>query len=114
MIGLLIGIVVSTFITYVTYKHIGISKVKHCYALWLDPKYWTSYNIVEAISWGAKAAIIIPGLIFGIHIWWLYFISLFTSIALIWVSNTKLIPTLVGFNTLWIFISTIVLINHII
>jgi hypothetical protein len=76
-------------------------------------EYWTNYNLVEAVSWLAKAMIIVPGLIFGLQIWWLYFIALITSMALIWASNRKLLPTLVGFNTLWIWISCMVLAQHI-
>jgi hypothetical protein len=34
--------------------------------------------------------------------------------ALIWASNCKLLPTLVGFNTLWIWISCMVLAQHLI
>lgn len=94
------------------YYFIGTKKIKDCYLMWFSKKYWTDYNIVEAASWFTKAVIIVPNLIFGIQIWWLYFLSLFTSISLIWASNKKLLPTLVGFNTLWVFISCAVLIKH--
>ena len=76
-------------------------------------EYWTNYNIIEAASWIAKAIIIIPGLIFGIQIWQFYFIALFTSLSLIWASNKKLLPTLVGFNTLWIWLSMMVIAQNI-
>jgi len=82
--------------------------------MWLDRKYWTNYNIIEAVSWIAKAIIIVPGLIFGINIWQLYFIALITSAMLIWASNKKLLPTLVGFNTLWIWLSMMVIAQHVI
>tara|TARA_E500000178_G_C16595525_1_gene562315 strand:+ start:271 stop:519 length:249 start_codon:yes stop_codon:yes gene_type:complete len=82
--------------------------------MWFDRKYWTNYNLIEAIAWIAKAAIIIPGLIFGIEIWELYFISLFTSMLLIWASYKKLLPTLVAFNTLWIWLSMMVIVQHLI
>lgn len=81
--------------------------------MWLDKKYWTNYNIIEAISWVAKAIIIVPGLIFGINIWQLYIIALVTSMMLIWASNKKLLPTLVGFNTLWIWLSMMVIAQHV-
>lgn len=81
--------------------------------MWLDKKYWTDYNIVEALSWFTKAIIIVPGLIFGIQIWWLFFFTLATSLTLIWASNKKLLPTLVAFNTLWVWISCMVLIQNI-
>jgi len=80
----------------------------------LDRKYWTNYNIIEAVSWIAKAIIIVPGLIYGINIWQLYFIALITSAMLIWASNKKLLPTLVGFNTLWIWLSMMVIAQHVI
>jgi hypothetical protein len=94
------------------YKNIGWQKVKDCYLLWTKKEYWTNYNIVEALSWLTKAIIIVPGLIFNISIWWLYFFTLCTSLTLIWASNKKLLPTLVGFNTLWVWISCMVLAKH--
>ena len=82
--------------------------------MWFTREYWTNYNIIEAASWIAKAIIIIPGLIFGIQIWQFYFIALFTSLTLIWASNKKLLPTLVGFNTLWIWLSMMVIAQNVI
>lgn len=98
----------------ICYGHSGWNKIKNCYGMWFTRKYWTNYNIVEAASWAAKAVIIIPGLIFGIQIWWLYFFTLLTSLTLIWASNKKLLPTLVGFNTIWAWISCMVLFQHLI
>jgi hypothetical protein len=96
------------------YNHIGFAKMKECYGMWLKKEYWTDYNTVEFASWAAKACIIIPGLIFGISIWWLYFFTLFTSLTLIWASEKKLLPTLVGFNTIWAWISCMVLAQHLV
>lgn len=96
------------------YRHIGFNKVKECYDMWFTKEYWTDYNTVEFASWAAKAIIIIPGLIFGIQIWWLYFFTLATSLTLIWASEKKLLPTLVGFNTIWAWISCMVLAQHLI
>ena len=93
----------------IVYTHSKWDKIKECYGMWLTREYWTDYNIVEFLSWAAKAVIIIPGLIFGIQIWWLFFLTLFTSLTLIWASNKKLLPTLVGFNTIWVWISCILL-----
>ena len=101
-------------LTAIVYTHSRWSKIRDCYQMWFTKEYWTNYNIVEAASWLTKAAIIIPGLIFGIQIWWLYFIALLTSMTLIWASNKKLLPTLVGFNTLWIWLSCMVLAQHLI
>ena len=96
----------------IVYRHITFTKIKECYGMWLTKEYWTDYNTVEFISWVAKAIIIIPGLIFGIQIWQLYFLTLFTSLALIWASNRKFLPTLVGFNTVWSWLSCMVLAQH--
>ena len=101
-------------LTAIVYTITGWKNIKDCYSMWLDKKYWTNYNIIEAVSWLAKAIIIVPGLIFGINIWQLYFIALITSAGLIWASNKKLLPTLVGFNTLWIWLSMMVIAQHII
>ena len=100
-------------IIFFVYSLVGKDKIISCYSMWSTKKYWTNYNIVEALSWLAKAIIIVPGLIFGIQIWWLYFFTLFTSLTLIWASNEKLLPTLVGFNTLWSWISLVVIYKHI-
>ncbi len=97
------------FLIGIVYAHSGWQKIKDCYRMWLTKEYWTDYNIVEFVSWLAKAIIIVPGLIFGIQIWWLYFLTLATSLTLIWASNKKLLPTLVGFNTLWVWISCMVI-----
>ncbi len=98
----------------VVYSHTGWDKVRECYGMWFTRKYWTDYNIVEFVSWVAKAIIIIPGLVFGIQLWWLYFLTLATSLTLIWASNKKFLPTLVGFNTLWVWLSCMVLAQHLI
>ena len=99
---------------FLVYRHITFAKMRDCYAMWFKREYWTDYNIVEFASWAAKAAIIIPGLIFGISIWWLYFFTLVTSLTLIWASEKKLLPTLVGFNTIWAWISCMVLAQHLV
>jgi hypothetical protein len=96
----------------IVYTHSGWNKIRDCYGMWFTKKYWTNYNTVEFFSWIAKAIIIIPGLIFHINIWWLYFFTLGTSLTLIWASNKKLLPTLVGFNTMWVWLSLMVLTQH--
>jgi len=98
----------------IVYAHSNWDKIRSCYALWFRREYWTDYNTVEFLSWAAKAVIIVPGLIFGIQVWWLFFLTLFTSLTLIWASNKKLLPTLVGFNTIWVWISCMVLAQHLI
>ena len=96
------------------YSQARWDKIKECYSMWFTKEYWTDYNTVEFFSWVAKAIIIVPGLIFGISIWWLFFLTLGTSLTLIWASNKKLLPTLVGFNTIWVWISCMVLAQHLI
>jgi hypothetical protein len=98
----------------ILYNHITWPAIKECYAMWFKREYWTDYNTVEFISWAAKAIIIVPGLIFGIQIWQFYFLTLATSAALIWASRRKALPTLVGFNTIWFWISVMVLAQHLI
>jgi len=109
-------IFIATFawaiLTAIVYAHSKFDKIKDCYAMWFKKEYWTDYNTVEFFSWVTKAIIIVPGLIFGIQIWWLFFLTLATSLTLIWASNKKLLPTLVGFNTLWVWISCMVLVQH--
>jgi hypothetical protein len=98
----------------VTYTHSQWSRIIETYGMWFTREYWTDYNRVEFASWLAKAVIIVPSLIFGIQIWQLYFLTLATSVALIWASNKKLLPTLVGFNTLWVWISCMILAQHLV
>ena len=64
-------------------------------------KYWNRANTVEFFAFVAKAAIIIPGLIFDVSIWWFYIFALVSSLGLIWSSTVKTIPTLIWFNILW-------------
>lgn len=111
---ILFAVAITVVITAVTYHHIGWRNIRQCYSLWFTRQYWTNYNIVEAASWLAKALVIVPGLIFGINIWQLYFITLATSVLLIWASERKVLPTLVGFNTLWIWLSLMVLAQHLV
>lgn len=108
------GCLSSLVLIALVYRHITFSKIKECYSMWFKKEYWTNYNTVEFLSWAAKATIIVPGLIFGISLWWLYFFTLATSLTLIWASEKKLLPTLVGFNTIWAWISCMVLAQHLI
>lgn len=96
------------------YGHSTYKKILECYGMWFTKEYWTDYNTVEFVSWFAKAIIIVPGLIFGVQFWQLYFLTLATSLALIWASNKKLLPTLLGFNTLWAWISCMILAQHLV
>ena len=98
--------------TFVIFYNIGFSAVKDCFALWFKREYWVNYNVVEFASYTAKLLIIIPGLVFHIQIWQTYFLTLITSLALIWASNKKLLPSLVYFNALWAWLSCMVIAQH--
>lgn len=99
---------------FIVYRHCSWANIRDCYGIWFTREYWTTYNIVDMLAWMAKGAIIIPGLIFGMQIWQLYWIALATSLALIWASERKLLPTMVAFNTLWAWIACMVLSQHLV
>ena len=80
--------------------------------MFFNKEYWINYNTIEFASWMAKAIIIIPGLVFGIELWYMHYITLVTSSLLIWASMKKSLPTLILFNTIWIGISLTILIRH--
>ena len=105
----LFALLTSIILASIVYHFTGWKDEINCYKLWFRKDYWTNYNVIEAVAWFAKAIIIIPGLIFGVQLWQLYIASLITSMSLIWASNKKLLPTLVGFNTLWIWLSMMVI-----
>jgi hypothetical protein len=114
LLQIVVATVVFAVLLFIVYRHIGFSEIRQCYGMWFTRDYWTDYNTVEFVSWAAKALIIVPGLIFGIQIWWLYFLTLATSLTLIWASRKKALPTLVGFNTIWAWISVMVLAQHLV
>jgi hypothetical protein len=111
---ILLAVAVWLALMVICYTHSGWRNMRACYAMWFTREYWTGYNTVEFVSWVAKAIIIIPGLIFGIQIWELYYLTLLTSVTLIWASRVKALPTLVGFNTIWAWISCMVLAQHLV
>ena len=74
--------------------------------------YWTKPNTVEFFAFVAKAVIIIPGLLFDIQIWWLYIFALVSSLALIWSSTVKTIPTLIWFNILWSILASVAILKQ--
>jgi hypothetical protein len=75
-------------------------------------QYWTKANTVEFIAFVTKAAIIIPGLLFGYQVWWFYIFAVVSSVGLIWSSTVKTIPTLIWFNILWTFLGIIAIIKY--
>ena len=105
--------IISIIYISLLFSLIGIRKIVSILKMFKDSKYWTDYNIIEFSAWMAKAAIIIPGLVYGKEIWQLHFLTLITSSLLIWASMRKSLPTLIIFNTIWIFISLTVIFRHI-
>lgn len=97
---------------FVLYKITGLENIKDRYKMFFNREYWINYNTIEFCSWMAKAIIIIPGLLFGIELWYMHCITLVTSSLLIWASMKKSLPTLILFNTIWIGISLTILIRH--
>ena len=96
------------------YSIIGWKRIFDRYQMYLSKNYWTDYNTIEFAAWISKAIIIIPGLVFGIELWYMHFLTLLTSSLLIWASMRKDLPTLILFNTIWICISLTILIRHLI
>lgn len=78
----------------------------------MHKEYWSPPNTVEFFAFITKAVIIIPGLLFGISIWWIYIIALGTSLALIWSSTVKTLPTLIWFNLIWSALAISYLLKH--
>ncbi len=66
-----------------------------------DKNYWSRANTVEFWAFATKLCIIFPGLLFGYQWWWLYIFALISSLALIWSSTVKTLPTIILFNIGW-------------
>lgn len=66
-----------------------------------NKEYWNKANTVEFFAFMTKLCIIFPGLIFGRQWWWLYVFALISSLALIWSSTIKTLPTIILFNIGW-------------
>jgi hypothetical protein len=105
---------IITYAVFLTalYLGIGVKRIWKRIAMFKAKSYWTDYNTIEFCAWMTKAIIIVPGLIFGIELWYMHFLTLLTSSLLIWASMKKSLPTLILFNTIWICISLTILIRH--
>ena len=114
MLELVLAAGLFSAVTLLVYYHVGFANIMNSYRLWFGQGYWVNYNVEEAVSWLAKAAVILPGLVWQKEIWQLHIITLFTSALLIWVSERKLLPTMVAFNTLWIGLSSVVIVRNIV
>ena len=74
--------------------------------------YWNKPNTVEFFAFMTKISIIFPGLLFGKQWWWLYIFALVSSLALIWSSTVKTLPTIIWFNILWTILASAAIIKH--
>ena len=100
--------------TTLVYARVGFANIANSYKMRFEDGYWVNYNVVEAFAWLAKASVILPGLIWQKEIWELHIVTLLTSALLIWVSERKLLPTMVAFNTLWIGLSSVVIVRNLV
>jgi hypothetical protein len=75
-------------------------------------KYWNRPNTVEFFAFMMKLCIIFPGLLFGKQWWWLYIFALVSSLALIWSSTRKTLPTIILFNIGWSVLATIAILKY--
>jgi hypothetical protein len=78
----------------------------------LNKKYWNRANTVEFFAFMTKLCIIFPGLLFGKQWWWLYIFALSSSLALIWSSTIKTLPTIILFNIGWSILATTAIIKY--
>ena len=75
-------------------------------------EYWTRPNTVEAWGFATKIAIIFPGLLLGQQWWWVYIFAIASSVALIWSSTEKTLPTIILFNVAWVVLASLSIIKH--
>lgn len=74
--------------------------------------YWNRPNTVEAWGFVTKLVIIVPGLLLGKQWWWLYIFAIISSVALVWSSTKKTLPTIILFNVAWIVLATASIVKH--
>lgn len=74
--------------------------------------YWNAPNTVEAWGFATKIAIIFPGLLLGKQFWWLYIFAIISSLALIWSSTKKTLPTIILFNAAWVILASVSIIKY--
>lgn len=74
--------------------------------------YWNKENTTEFFAFMTKIVIIVPGLLFGIQYWWLYIFALISSLALIWTSTVKTLPTIIIFNLIWTTLATTAILKY--
>jgi len=74
--------------------------------------YWNKTNMIEFWAFSTKLAIIFPGLLFGKQWWWLFIFALVSSLALVFTSTIKTLPTIIYFNIGWSILATVAIIKH--
>ena len=74
--------------------------------------YWNRANTVEFFAFSSKLLIIFPGLLLEKQWWWLYIFALLSSIALIWSSTIKTLPTIILFNICWSILAITAIIKY--
>ena len=77
-----------------------------------DKAYWNRPNTVEFFAFMTKLCIIFPGLLLGRQWWWLYIFALVSSLALIWSSTKKTLPSIILFNIGWSILATIAILKY--
>ncbi len=75
-------------------------------------EYWNKANTVEFFAFMTKISIIFPGLLFNKQWWWLFIFALISSLALIWSSTVKTLPTIIWFNILWTILASLTILKH--
>ena len=74
--------------------------------------YWNKVNAIEFWAFSTKLVIIVPGLLLGKQWWWLYIFALASSLALIFTSTIKTLPTIIYFNIAWSILATTAILKH--
>lgn len=87
-------------------------KIKTAVQTMSKASYWTKANTVEAWGFATKLVIIFPGLLFGVQFWWLYIFAILSSVALIWSSTVKTLPTIILFNACWVILAVFAILKH--
>jgi hypothetical protein len=93
-------------------RNVSRNKILNAVKTMSSKNYWTRVNAVEACGFSTKLAIIIPGLLFGKQWWWLYIFAIVSSVALIWTSTRKTLPTIILFNVAWVLLATTAIVKH--
>lgn len=78
----------------------------------LNKEYWNKANTVEFFAFMTKICIIFPGLLLERQWWWLYILALVSSVALVWSSTVKTLPTIIWFNIIWIVLAALAILKH--